>query len=86
MPTDHGFRADHDESLIPARPKPSCQNPEKLIERAQLRSRMPSFQHGELLPEDQVFQQKSTASMKTLENSCHEEPNCAKHCAIAKMV
>jgi hypothetical protein len=40
---------------------------------------MLSFKHGELLPKNQIFQEKSAASIETAESSCQEEPNYAKH-------
>ena len=43
---------------------------------------MLSFQHGELLPENQILQQKGAASMETAESSCQKEPNCAKHWVV----
>jgi hypothetical protein len=68
MPADHSFRAHDDESLLPTGPKPARQNPEDFIERSQSRSWMPSFPAGELLSKNEIFQQKSGASMPTREN------------------
>ena len=43
---------------------------------------MLSFQHGELLPENHIFQEKTAARMETAESSCQKEPNCAKHWVV----
>src|ERR1700693_6455547 len=79
MPTDYSFRTDDDESLLPARPEYSRQNPKELVECSESRSRMLSFQHGELLPKNQVFQEKSAARIETAGNGWNKKPNCAKH-------
>jgi len=68
MPADHSFRAHDDESLLPTGPKRARQNPEDFIERSQSRSWMLSFPAGELLSKNEIFQQKSAASMPTPEN------------------
>src|SRR5258708_18994271 len=78
MPADHSFKAHDDESLLPTGPKPARQNPEDFIERSQSRSWMLSFQDGELLSKNEIFQQKSAASMQTPENGCHQRQKYAK--------
>jgi hypothetical protein len=86
MPADHSFRAHDDESLLPTGPKPARQNPEDFIERSQSRSWMLSFQDGELLSKNEIFQQKSAASMQTQENGCHQQQKYAKHCRARSMI
>ena len=63
---------------LPTGPKPERQNPEDFIERSQSRSWMLSFQEGEL-SKNEIFQQKSAASMQTPENGCHQRQKYAKH-------
>ena len=49
VPADYGFGPDDDEGLFPSRPDPPSNFPEELIEDAEARARMSTFQHGELL-------------------------------------
>jgi hypothetical protein len=46
---DDGFGRDDDEVLFPRRPDPSSDYPEKLIDEAETRARMSTFQDSELL-------------------------------------
>jgi hypothetical protein len=58
VPTDHSFRCDYDERLLPPGPEPTNGNPEKLVEDAKARPRAAPLQHGELLPEDEVLKEQ----------------------------
>ena len=79
QPADDGFGRNDDEGLLPSRPDPSSDYPEKLIEEAEARSRMPTFQHSELLPEHEILQNKSpTPTEKANQGSVPEEKQ-AKH-------
>jgi hypothetical protein len=47
---------------------------------------MLSFQDGELLSKNEIFQQKSAASMQTPENGCHQQQKYAKHYRARSMI
>jgi hypothetical protein len=49
VPADYGFGPDDYEGVFPSRPDPPSDYPEELIEDAEARARMSTFQHGELL-------------------------------------
>jgi hypothetical protein len=56
VPTDHSIWSYDGQSLFPAWPDSSRENPKKFIDHSNLWSRMLALEHGELLPENQVFQ------------------------------
>ena len=57
MPTNHGFRSHDDERLFPPRPESAGDHPEKYVEHAELGFGVLALQHGEVLPEGQIFQE-----------------------------
>jgi len=58
VPADDGFRRDDEEGLLPSLPDAPSDYPEELVEEAEPRARMSTFQHGELLPEHEILQNK----------------------------
>ena len=70
MPPDHRFRGDDDEGLIPTRPDSPSNYLEEPVEAAQAWPSMPPLQHGELLSEHKVLQEKiPTATKKAMERA-----------------
>jgi hypothetical protein len=61
MPTHHGLRGNHNERLLPGRPTAASEYPERFVEHAEFWFGMLAFQHGELLPERQIFQEQASA-------------------------
>jgi hypothetical protein len=57
LPTD-GLRAHQDERTLPARPDPTSPNPGQLVDSGHPRSAVMPLEHQQLLPEDQVLQEK----------------------------
>jgi len=64
VPPDHRFRRDDDESLFPSSPKPTDGNPKELVEDVEAWPRAPALQHGELLAEHEVLEDKIAAAAK----------------------
>ena len=62
VPADDGFGRNDEKRLFPSRPDPPSDYPEDLVEEAQARARMSAFQHGELLPEHEILQNKIPAT------------------------
>ena len=61
MPANDGVRLHDKKRLLPAGPEPAQHDPEQPIQRSETRLRMPGFQHGELLPQSEVFKKKIAA-------------------------
>ena len=57
MPTDHGLGTDDHQGLFPFRPKPSCHDPEQLIQGCEPWPGIPSLHCQELLTESLVLKQ-----------------------------
>jgi hypothetical protein len=63
VPTDHCFRRDDDEGLLPTGPDSPSNCPEEPVEAAKARAWMVPFQHDKLLAQGQVFEEET--SMRT---------------------
>jgi len=61
MPGDNGVRFNDYKDLFPCRPKPAEQNPESPILDAELRARLLSLEHTQLLPEGYDLQAEVVA-------------------------
>jgi hypothetical protein len=61
VPTNDGLRGDHEEGLLPSRPKLAREHPEELIERTELGSGVPALQDGELLSKRQILKEQAFA-------------------------
>jgi hypothetical protein len=64
MPSNHRLRRDDNQSFFPGGPEPVGNDPEEFVEAAQHRSRVATFQYGELLPEREVFQYEMPTTAK----------------------
>jgi len=70
MPPDHRFRRDDNEGLLPTRPNSPSNYPEESVEGAKAWPSMPPLQHGELLAEHKVLQEKiPTATKEAMERA-----------------
>jgi len=56
------FRSDDDERLLPLRPQPMDSNPEELVKQIDSRPRTTPFQHGQLLSQNEDFEDKIPAA------------------------
>jgi hypothetical protein len=79
VPADDGFGRDDDEVLLPSRPDPSSDYPEELIEEAEARTRMSTFQHSELLPEHEILQNKIPAATEKANQGSDPEEMQTEH-------
>jgi hypothetical protein len=68
VPPDYSVRGHDDQGLFPTGPEPSRKNPEELIERSNSWPRTLAFEHSELLPKNEVFQQKIPMSTEDPEH------------------
>ena len=75
VPSDHGFWAHDDECLLPARPEPSCKDPEDSVQGSQSWPGLPALQHCELLPKSQVFEQETPVRAEEAKNGGAQEFN-----------
>ena len=74
VPADDGFGRNDDKGFLPSRPDPPSIDPKELIEGAEARARMSTFQYSELLPEHEILQNKISATTeKTNQGSKPEE-------------
>ena len=79
MPSDHGFRRNDDQALLPARPDSPCHDPEELVERSQARPRVAPFENCKLLAQGQVFEQKALMSLKDTHERSKAEKEKLEH-------
>jgi hypothetical protein len=59
MPADDSLRIDEHERLLPSTPETTGEYPEDFVNRSNPGSGMLALQHGELLPERQIFQKQA---------------------------
>src|SRR5215469_16072006 len=55
MPANDGLRIDEHQRLLPSTPKTTDEYPEDLVNRSNPGSGMLALQHGQLLPESDIF-------------------------------
>jgi hypothetical protein len=79
MPTHHSFRGNDNERLLPGRPTPPSEHPEQFVEHAELGFGVLALQHGELLPERQIFQKQASPRTKDTNEYSEPEPEQAGH-------
>ncbi len=79
MPPDHRFRGDDDKGLLPTRPDSPSNYPEELVEGAKTWPSMPPLQHGELLSEHKVLQEKIPTATKGAKESTEPEQKQVEH-------
>jgi hypothetical protein len=68
VPSDHGLWTHNNEGLFPSGPEPSRKNPEEFIERSNPWPGTLALEHSELLPKNEVFEQKVPASTEDPEH------------------
>jgi hypothetical protein len=59
MPADDRLRIDQHEGLLPGTPETTGEDPEDLVNPSNPGSGMPALQHGQLLPESEIFQKQA---------------------------
>ena len=64
VPPDDRFRSDDNEVLLPAGPNSASNYPEELIKQTEDRRRTAPFQHSELLPKREIFQDEMPTATK----------------------
>ena len=67
------------ERIVPSRPDAPSDYPEKLIEPAEDRARMSTFQRDELLTQDKILEKETSPPAKEAAQHAKAEPNEAKH-------
>src|ERR1700675_689331 len=68
VPPDYSVRCHDDQGLFPTGPEPPRKNPEDLIERSNSWPRTLALEHSELLPKNEVFEQKVPTSTDDAKN------------------
>src|SRR5215813_12962873 len=58
MPANDGLRIDEHQRLLPSTPKTTGEYPEDFVNRSDPGSGMLALQHGQLLPESEIFQEQ----------------------------
>ena len=79
MPADNCFRCNQNAGMLPSRPDPPRDDPEELIEQAEARARMATFQRDELLTQSEILKKKTSPPMKEAAQHSKAEPDEAKH-------
>ena len=59
MPAGDGLRLDEHERLLPSTPETTGEYPEDLVNSCHSGSGMLALQHGQLLPESEIFHEKA---------------------------
>jgi hypothetical protein len=79
VPAHDSFRGDQDERIFPSRPDAPSNYQEKLIEQAEDRARMSTFQRDELLTQNKILEKETSPPAKETAQHSKAEPNEAKH-------
>jgi hypothetical protein len=79
VPADDGFGPNDKERFLPRRPDPPSDYPEELIEGGKTRARMSTYQDSELLPEQEILQNKIPANTKEANQGSDPEEKKAEH-------
>jgi len=79
VPAHDSFRGDQDERIFPSRPDAPSDYQEKLIEQAEDRARMSTFQRDELLTQNKILEKETSPPAKETAQHSKAEPNEAKH-------
>lgn len=64
MPADDSLRMDEHQGLPPGTPETTGEDPEDLVNRSNRGSGMPALQHGQLLPESEIFKEQASMRLK----------------------
>src|SRR5277367_4889335 len=79
VPSHHRFRLNENQCLLPARPEPTQNHPEKSVGNSNARTRISPFQDSKLLPKGEIFQEKITARTKEFDKRAGQELHQAQH-------
>jgi hypothetical protein len=79
VPTHNRFRLYNDERMVPARPKPTQDNPEQFVRWGEMRSGMLLSKHSKLLAKSKILQEKITAGSNRTNEQDEEKPQQARH-------
>jgi hypothetical protein len=79
VPTNHSFRRDDDEGLLPTRPDSPSNYPEEFIEEAEDRPWTAPLQHSELLPEREILQEEMPTTAKRANKGSEPEKKQIEH-------
>ena len=79
VPAHDSFRGDQDERISPSRPDAPSDYPEELIEQAEDRARMSTFQRDELLTQSKILEKETSPPAKEAAQHSKAEPDEAKH-------
>jgi hypothetical protein len=79
VPADDGFGRNDDEGVLPSRRDPSSDYPKELIDKREMRWRMSTFQHCELLSEHEILQNKIPAAKEEANQCSDPEKKQAEH-------
>src|SRR5215469_6651513 len=64
MPADHRFRSDQHQRLLPSTPKTTGEYSEDFVNRSNPGSGMLALQHGQLLPEGEIFHEQASMRLQ----------------------
>ena len=64
MPADDRLRIDEQERLLPSTPETTGEYPEDFVNRSHPGSGMLALQHGQLLPESEIFQEQASMRLQ----------------------
>jgi hypothetical protein len=79
MPADDGLRLNKDQCLLPPRPKPPQHHPEQFVRSGKPRLRMPLFQNGEMLAQDEVFKKQVPVGAHNANQESEEKSQRSGH-------
>jgi hypothetical protein len=71
MPADDSLRIDEHERLLPSTPETTGEYPEDFVNRPHPGSGMLALQHGQLLPESEIFQEQASIRLKAAGKQAH---------------
>jgi hypothetical protein len=79
VPTDYSLGRDDDESLFPSRPEPTDSNPKELVEDVEAWPRASPLEHGELLAEHEVLEDKIATAAKQADKRAKPQEGQVEH-------
>ena len=79
MPSDNGFGRDDEESLFPAGPASTDEQPEEPVKPIQPSARMTPFEHDKLLTKCEIFEKKTAMRPKEANQRSERESKETEH-------
>ena len=79
MPAHDRLRMDEHERLLPSTPETTCEYPEEFVNRSHPGSGMLALQHGQLLPESEIFQEQASMRLQAAGEQAQRESDVAEH-------